>query len=200
MALYSYVPDLVEEHRLCTPNVPSVLFSDSQNEVTRGDPSYDLTPLNLGDSWSKCKDIAIRLLLPEGYPESVTSDYLEYSLWRGVQGVAAQISGVLATQALLYTVGLGKGAIPTTVAVNWVLNDGIGYLSKIMLSKYGRHFDVNPKGWRLFADFLENAAFGMEILTPVFSHLFVQIGAIAGSWKIGNSIDSGDIKGQNSNL
>lgn len=84
-------------------------------------------------------------------------------------------------QALLYAVGLGKGAIPTAAAVNWVLKDGIGYLSKIMLSKYGRHFDVNPKGWRLFADFLENAAFGLEILTPAFPHLFVQIGAVAGA-------------------
>ncbi|KAL8480905.1 hypothetical protein ACS0TY_027430 [Phlomoides rotata] len=25
-----------------------------------------------------------------------------------------------------------------------------------MLSKYGRQFNVNPKGWRLFIDFLEN--------------------------------------------
>ncbi|GKC45259.1 protein root UVB sensitive 1, chloroplastic isoform X1, partial [Tanacetum coccineum] len=62
-----------------------------------------------------------------------------------------------------------------------VLKDGIGYLSKIFLSKYGRHFDVNPKGWRLFADFLENAAFGMEIVTPAFPHLFVPIGAAAGA-------------------
>lgn len=84
-------------------------------------------------------------------------------------------------QALLYAVGLGKGAIPTAAAINWVLKDGIGYLSKIMLSKYGRHFDVNPKGWRLFADLLENAAFGLEILTPSFPHLFVLIGAIAGA-------------------
>ncbi|XP_051151712.1 protein root UVB sensitive 1, chloroplastic isoform X2 [Andrographis paniculata] len=137
--------------------------------------------LNLGDIWMKCRELATGLLLPEGFPDSVTSDYLEYSIWRGVQGVAAQISGVLATQALLYAVGLGKGAIPTAAAVNWVLKDGIGYLSKIMLSKYGRHFDVNPKGWRLFADFLENAAFGLEILTPAFPHLFVQIGAVAGA-------------------
>ncbi|KAL8458757.1 hypothetical protein ACS0TY_036315 [Phlomoides rotata] len=50
-----------------------------------------------------------------------------------------------------------EGAIPTAAAVNWVLKDGIGYLSKIMLSKYGRQFNVNPKGWRLFTDFLENA-------------------------------------------
>lgn len=82
---------------------------------------------------------------------------------------------------MLYAVGLGKGAIPTAAAINWVLKDGIGYLSKIMLSKYGRHFDVNPKGWRLFADLLENAAFGMEMLTPAFPHLFVLIGAVAGA-------------------
>lgn len=133
------------------------------------------------DLWMQCRDLCVRLMLPEGFPHSVTSDYLEYSLWRGVQGVAAQISGVLATQSLLYAVGLGKGAIPTAAAVNWVLKDGIGYLSKILLSKYGRHFDVNPKGWRLFADLLENAAYGMEILTPAFPHLFVPIGAAAGA-------------------
>ncbi|CAH9077579.1 unnamed protein product [Cuscuta europaea] len=131
--------------------------------------------------WMQCRNISMNLMLPEGFPDSVTSDYLEYSLWRGVQGVAAQISGVLATQALLYAVGLGKGAIPTAAAVNWVLKDGIGYLSKILLSNYGRNFDVNPKGWRLFADLLENAAFGLEILTPAFPHLFVPIGAVAGA-------------------
>ncbi|ONI32183.1 hypothetical protein PRUPE_1G352800 [Prunus persica] len=137
--------------------------------------------LSVGNLWLQCKHLLTRLMLPEGYPHCVTSDYLDYSLWRGVQGVASQISGVLATQALLYAVGLGKGAIPAAAAVNWVLKDGIGYLSKIMLSKYGRHFDVNPKGWRLFADLLENAAFGMEILTPAFPHLFLLIGAAAGA-------------------
>lgn len=131
--------------------------------------------------WTRCRELCVQLMLPDGYPISVTSDYLEYSLWRAVQGVASQVSGVLATQALLYAVGLGKGAIPTAAAINWVLKDGIGYLSKILLSKYGRHFDVNPKGWRLFADLLENAAFGLEILTPAFPHLFVPIGAVAGA-------------------
>jgi len=91
-------------------------------------------------------------------------------------------------QALLYAVGLGKGAIPTAAAVNWVLKDGLGYLSKILLSKFGRHFDVNPKGWRLFADFLENMAYWLEILTPVFPHLFVPIGAAAGAGRSAASL------------
>ncbi|XP_078169227.1 root UVB sensitive-like protein (Protein of unknown function, DUF647) [Carex rostrata] len=131
--------------------------------------------------WRQCRDTVVGLMLPHGYPHSVSADYMEYSLWRGVQGIASQVSGVLSTQALLYAVGLGKGAIPTAAAINWVLKDGIGYLSKILLSKFGRHFDVNPKGWRLFSDLLENAAYGMEIVTPLFPQYFVFIGAAAGA-------------------
>jgi hypothetical protein len=78
-------------------------------------------------------------------------------------------------------VGLGKGAIPTAAAVNWVLRDGIGYLSKIVLSKYGRHFDVHPKGWRLVSDVIENMSYGLELLTPTFPHLFVYLAAAAGA-------------------
>ncbi|CAN6487110.1 unnamed protein product [Victoria cruziana] len=133
------------------------------------------------DSVSYCKGFVLRLMLPEDYPESVSSDYLEYSIWRAVQSIASQVNGVLTTQALLYAVGLGKGAIPAAAAINWVIKDGIGYLSKIMLSKYGRHFDVHPKGWRLFADLLENIAYGLELLTPAFPQLFVLIGAAAGA-------------------
>ena len=89
---------------------------------------------------------------------------------------------------MLYSVGLGKGAIPTAAAVNWVLKDGIGYLSKIMFSNFGRHFDVNPKGWRLFADLLENVDYGMEILTPAFPHHFVPIGAAAGAGRSASTL------------
>ncbi|XP_004512305.1 protein root UVB sensitive 1, chloroplastic [Cicer arietinum] len=164
------------------------LFPDHLKDIfIASNPTFfsELSSLNVSQVpsflYTKCKEFTVRLMLPEGFPNSVTSDYLEYSLWRGVQGVACQVSGVLATQALLYAVGLGKGAIPTAAAINWVLKDGIGYLSKILLSDFGRHFDVNPKGWRLFADLLENAAFGLEMCTPAFPHLFVPIGAVAGA-------------------
>ncbi|PKA65391.1 glutamate N-acetyltransferase / amino-acid N-acetyltransferase [Apostasia shenzhenica] len=153
---------------------------------------YSFRFLGFGDglqlSWQRCRDAFLRLLLPEGYPGSVSADYLEYSLWRAVQSIASQISGVLSTQALLYAVGLGKGAIPTAAAVNWVLKDGIGYLSKILLSKFGRHFDVNPKGWRLFADLLENISYGIEILTPAFPQYFLLIGAAAGAGRSAASL------------
>ncbi|KAJ8768290.1 hypothetical protein K2173_021230 [Erythroxylum novogranatense] len=164
-----------------TKLIPDILRDEFIVASSSGSPNSSTFSLYIGNLWLQCRVLIMRLLLPDGFPHSVTADYLDYSLWRGVQGIASQISGVLATQSLLYAVGLGKGAIPTAAAINWVLKDGIGYLSKIMLSKYGRHFDVNPKGWRLFADLLENAAFGLEMLTPAFPHLFVFIGAAAGA-------------------
>lgn len=46
-------------------------------------------------------EIGKQLLLPEGYPGSVTEDYMEYTLWRMGQIIASQISGVLTTQVNL---------------------------------------------------------------------------------------------------
>ncbi|KAG9445494.1 hypothetical protein H6P81_016834 [Aristolochia fimbriata] len=173
-ALHLDLPECVWElkggkwTKLLTNDSEDVFVVDTQGPSSR--------PLG---QW--CVHLLLQQMLPKGFPHSVSNDYLEYSLWRGAQGVASQMSGVLTTQALLYAVGLGKGAIPTAAAINWVLKDGIGYLSKILLSKYGRHFDVNPKGWRLFADLLENMAYGIELLAPAFPHLFVLIGAAAGA-------------------
>ncbi|KAM0915010.1 hypothetical protein ACQ4PT_011134 [Festuca glaucescens] len=144
----------------------------------------ELTALQrqLERSWRRCTDFALQLLLPDGYPHSLSSDHAILAVARRARRCQPdQRCALHAGTALLYAVGLGKGAIPTAAAVNWVLKDGLGYLSKILLSKFGRHFDVNPKGWRLFADLLENAAYGLEILTPVFPHLFVPIGAAAGA-------------------
>lgn len=58
--------------------------------------------LTLPNLWFQCKELFLRLMLPEGFPQSVTSDYLNYTLWRGVQGIASQISGVLATQVSFF--------------------------------------------------------------------------------------------------
>lgn len=150
-------------------------------EHARSNSKKSLQGLSLERIFKWCSDLVRNLMLPDGYPSSVTRDYLDYTLWRMGQNIASQINGVLTTQALLYAVGLGKGAIPTAAAVNWVLKDGIGYLSKIILAKYGRHFDVHPKGWRLLADLIENASCALELLTPSYPHLFVYLGAAAGA-------------------
>lgn len=73
---------------------PTTMWSSSPSSLDFG--------VMIPNIWFQCKGLFMHLMLPEGFPQSVTSDYLEYSLWRGVQGVAAQISGVLATQVCIY--------------------------------------------------------------------------------------------------
>lgn len=46
-------------------------------------------------------ELGKQLLLPDGYPRSVTNDYMEYTLWRMGQVIASQINGVLTTQVPL---------------------------------------------------------------------------------------------------
>ena len=41
------------------------------------------------------------VFLPEGYPNSVSDDYLSYQIWDTIQAFASSISGSLATQAVL---------------------------------------------------------------------------------------------------
>ncbi len=38
------------------------------------------------------------MFLPEGYPSSVSEDYLQYQVWDTVQAFASSISGSLATK------------------------------------------------------------------------------------------------------
>lgn len=66
-----------------------------RDEFISEESAFVLSPENL---LVQCRNLLTQFLLPEGFPNSVTSDYLDYSLWRGVQGIASQISGVLATQ------------------------------------------------------------------------------------------------------
>jgi hypothetical protein len=71
---------------------------DGAEKVGAGHGELAALQRQLERSWRRCTDFALQLLLPDGYPHSVSSDYMQYSLWRGVQGVASQISGVLSTQ------------------------------------------------------------------------------------------------------
>ena len=51
--------------------------------------------------------VARQVFLPEGFPESVSSDYFEYQLWDTLQAFASSVSGSLATAAVLGGLGVG---------------------------------------------------------------------------------------------
>lgn len=66
-----------------------------QKLITTNKKSYSLSLVE------KLKTFARNAFLPEGFPDSVSEDYLNYQIWDTVQAFASSISGSLATQAVL---------------------------------------------------------------------------------------------------
>nr|XP_019949970.1 PREDICTED: RUS1 family protein C16orf58 homolog [Paralichthys olivaceus] len=125
------------------------------------------------------------VFLPQGYPESVSDDYLQYQFWDTVQAFSSSLSGTLATQASLKGVGVGdQEATVAAATVTWLLRDGTGMLGRILFAwQKGSKLDSEAKKWRLFADVLNDTAMFMEILAPYFPACFISIVCIAGIFK-----------------
>uniref|UniRef100_A0A671P626 RUS1 family protein C16orf58 homolog n=1 Tax=Sinocyclocheilus anshuiensis TaxID=1608454 RepID=A0A671P626_9TELE len=125
------------------------------------------------------------VFLPQGYPESVSEDYLQYQLWDTVQAFSSSLSGTLATQASLRGVGVGnQEATVAAATITWLLRDGTGMLGRILFAWLkGSKLDSEAKKWRLFADILNDVAMFMEIAAPHFPPFFTLIVCIAGIFK-----------------
>ncbi|GAA6229873.1 RUS1 family protein C16orf58 homolog [Lates japonicus] len=125
------------------------------------------------------------VFLPQGYPESVSGDYLQYQFWDTVQAFSSSLSGTLATQASLKGVGVGnQEATVAAATVTWLLRDGTGMLGRILFAwQKGSKLDSEAKKWRLFADVLNDIAMFMEILAPYFPPFFTLIVCTAGIFK-----------------
>lgn len=125
------------------------------------------------------------VFLPQGYPESVSEDYLHYQFWDTVQAFSSSLSGTLATQASLKGVGVGnQEATVAAATITWLLRDGTGMLGRILFAwQKGSKLDSEAKKWRLFADGLNDIAMFMEILAPHFPAFFTLIVCTAGVFK-----------------
>ncbi|KAF7494190.1 RUS1 family protein C16orf58 -like protein [Sarcoptes scabiei] len=63
-----------------------------------------------------------RALLPNGFPSSVSDDYLEYQFWDSLQAFCSSIMNNLATQAILKGVGVGDvDATVLSATITWIL-------------------------------------------------------------------------------
>lgn len=132
----------------------------------------------------KLNDLLTKLFLPDGYPATVTSEYLNFSKWRGVQNLASAVMAVVSTEALLFGLGLGKATVASAAAAQWILKDGAGYVAKVWYgSVAGKLIDTDPKSYRLMADGLEDVGGALEILTPLFPNYFLALASVATALK-----------------
>ncbi|XP_074874965.1 RUS family member 1 isoform X4 [Buteo buteo] len=119
-------------------------------------------------SHSCLRRAAARVLLPQGYPESVSPDYLQYQCWDALQAV-----------------GVGDSAATVTGAtLTWVLRDGVGMVTRITFAwLQGTRLDCEAKQWRLAADVLNDAALVLELLAPAWPRAGPALLALAAAAK-----------------
>ncbi|KAM7329417.1 hypothetical protein ACRRTK_011030 [Alexandromys fortis] len=116
------------------------------------------------------------VLLPQGFPDSVSPDYLPYQLWDSVQAFASSLSGSLATQAVLQ----GLGLLPCPYDAFFSPPDSTGMLGRIIFAWWkGSKLDCNAKQWRLFADVLNDIAMFLEIMAPMYPVFFTMTVSIS---------------------
>ncbi|KAG9445646.1 hypothetical protein H6P81_011774 [Aristolochia fimbriata] len=135
---------------------------------------------SLGDSRHVAQRIIESFLnkfFPSGYPYSVNEGYLRYTQFRALQHFSSAALSVLSTQSLLFAAGLRPTPVQTTVA-SWILKDGTQHLGKLICSNMGARMDSEPKRWRIFADVLYDFGTGLEVLSPLWPHLFLEMAGI----------------------
>ncbi|CAI5735650.1 unnamed protein product [Hyaloperonospora brassicae] len=117
------------------------------------------------------------MFLPAGYPDSVSDDYVRFQLWDTTQAMCSYLRGVLATQSVLQSVGVGDdSATPLAAALRWVLRDGSGMIGGLTFAYFvGPKFDLNVKRWRLFADVANDAGLTLDMIAPLIPGLVTEV-------------------------
>ncbi|KAJ6998119.1 protein root UVB sensitive 2 [Populus alba x Populus x berolinensis] len=137
---------------------------------------------------------------------SVNEGYLRYTQFRALQHFSSAALSVLSTQSLLFAAGLRPTPAQAT-AVSWVsftgetidrffiliallfssslnfvdeqiLKDGMQHAGKLICSNLGARMDSEPKCWRILADVLYDLGTGLEVLSPLCPHLFLEVAGL----------------------
>eukprot|EP01097_Dermamoeba_algensis_P008510 TRINITY_DN5707_c0_g1_i1.p1 TRINITY_DN5707_c0_g1~~TRINITY_DN5707_c0_g1_i1.p1 ORF type:complete len:431 (-),score=75.46 TRINITY_DN5707_c0_g1_i1:108-1400(-) len=161
--------DVVEEYfsstLVCTHPLKSSSSGKNQNPSVKVNWSFNL------------QKFFRSVFLPEGFPESVSEDYLSYQKWDTLQAFCSTVNGILATQAVLKGVGVGdQNASAVNATIQWILRDGVGMIGRISFAWLrGSDLDNNAKTWRLVADGLNDIAMMIELISPAFPSLFLAL-------------------------
>ncbi|KMT12314.1 hypothetical protein BVRB_5g102560 [Beta vulgaris subsp. vulgaris] len=122
-------------------------------------------------------------ILPAGFPESVSDDYLDYMLWQFPTNVTGWMCNALVTSSLLKAVGVGSfsgsAAAASAAAIRWVSKDGIGAVGRLIIGgRFGNLFDDDPKQWRMYADFIGSAGSIFDITTQLYPAYFLPLASL----------------------
>ncbi|XP_024031489.1 protein root UVB sensitive 2, chloroplastic isoform X2 [Morus notabilis] len=164
------------------PHLPAfwIEISDSVSRRYQFKPHGQLSATTVNDSRPvvhRMVDSFLSTFFPSGYPYSVNEGYLRYTQFRALQHLTSAALSVLSTQSLLFAAGLRPTPAQATV-VSWVLKDGMEHVGKLICSNLGARMDSEPKRWRIFADALYDLGAGLEVLSPLCPHLFLEMAGL----------------------
>lgn len=147
------------------------------------DSKLDIQEENL--QYQSLTSFFLNAFLPHGFPDSVSSDYLQYQIWDSVQAFASSITGSICTHAVLKGVGVGnENASAIAATITWLLKDGVSMIGRIGFAwLQGTKLDSDCKRWRLFADALNDIAMFLDLVTAYFQDHFMFIICISGLMK-----------------
>ncbi|OWM89468.1 hypothetical protein CDL15_Pgr024216 [Punica granatum] len=111
----------------------------SRTAVITASPSLSIQ--RCGNRFSHVWSRVLQAFVPEGFPSSVTPDYLPFQVWDSLQGLSTYIRTMLSTQALLSAIGVGEKSA-TVIGATF----------------QGSSLDSNAKMWRLVADLMNDLA------------------------------------------
>uniref|UniRef100_A0ACD5TV74 Uncharacterized protein n=1 Tax=Avena sativa TaxID=4498 RepID=A0ACD5TV74_AVESA len=136
-----------------------------------------LTSDRFGSRWGRIGSRVLGAFVPEGFPGSVTPDYVPFQMWDTLQGLSTYIRAMLSTQALLGAIGVGeKSATVIGATFQWFIRDLTGMLGSILFAFYqGSNLDSDAKMWRLVADFMNDLGMLMDLLSPLFPSSLIVI-------------------------
>ncbi|KNA23969.1 hypothetical protein SOVF_020400 isoform B [Spinacia oleracea] len=141
----------------------------------------DGDPLTFVQSFEECIRKFVRVVRDFFIPKQVTENYIDYVKWKFLHRVFSSSLQVLATQAMFRAIGVGYAqSLPSAAAMNWVLKDGLGRLSRcIYTACVGSAFDTNLKRVRFATSVMFSLSIGVELMTPAFPHCFLLLASVA---------------------
>ncbi|THG04095.1 hypothetical protein TEA_025417 [Camellia sinensis var. sinensis] len=151
--------------------------SDSVSRRYQFQPHGQLSVKVVDDSRSvfhRVGESFLNKFFPSGYPYSVNEGYLRYTQFRALQHLSSAALSVLSTQSLLFAAGLR----PTPAQATAILRDGMQHVGKLICSNLGARMDSEPKRWRILADVLYDLGTGLEVLSPLCPHLFLEVAGL----------------------
>lgn len=145
--------------------------ASSKGAIVEGTFWFQSLPRRLGN-----------FILPAGFPNGVTDDYLPYMLCQLPVHITGWTCSTLVTSTLLTAVGIGGSAAPAaaaTAAIKWVTKDGIGALGRFLIGgRFGSMFDEDPKQWRMYADLIGSFGSVFELATPLAPGSFLLLASL----------------------